>query len=293
MKTSLDCIPCFFRQALRTTKMLNIDEYKQREVIDELFTLLPKFNTQKSPPQMGKILYSMIAEKTGISDPFDKIKKNSNTFALKLYPQLKNKIIKSDDKLFMAVKLAIMGNIIDYGAVSPENVEQEISSFLDNKQNGNFNSDLDFAGFKKYLNTANTILYLGDNAGEIVFDKLLIEELLKSGKEVTFTVRGKPAINDVLLQDAEMVGLDKIVTIISNGSDIPGTILSECSPEFGSVFNQADIIISKGQGNFETLTNEKNLSKIFFMFKVKCPVVAKYTGEPIGTMVLKRFKKME
>jgi len=289
MKTTLDCYPCFLEQANRTTRLLNADQSLQKEVLNELCRLLPQFDAENSPPEMGEILYSMIAEKSGIDDPFKEIKEKSNRFALDLFPHLKEIISKSEDHLFAAVKLAILGNIIDYGAVSAKTVETEIQAFLDGNHREEFNSDLDFDEFKDHLRDSQTILYLADNAGEIVFDRLLIEELLVLDKKVTLAVRGKPAINDVLMADAKMVGLTNIMPVISNGSGIPGTVLKRCSEAFRTVYHQADMIISKGQGNYETLSNEKQLDKIFFMFKVKCPVVAKDIDEPVGTMILKKL----
>jgi len=147
----------------------------------------------------------------------------------------------------------------------------------------------DYQEFKYALNNAESILYLGDNTGEIVFDKLLIEELsnMLPDVKITYVVRDKPVINDALMEDAVSCGLDKIVDVISSGCDAPGTILDLCSKEFLKLYESAELIISKGQGNFETLADEKR--PIFFLFKVKCPVIANHTGFNLGDIVLKKI----
>lgn len=136
--------------------------------------------------------------------------------------------------------------------------------------------------FRQAIDEAQSILYLADNAGEIAFDRLLVEQLLS--KRVTVAVRGAPVINDVTLIDAQAVGLDKIVEVIDNGSDAPGTILSDCNPEFRRRFAEADLIIAKGQGNFETLSGETG--NLFFLFKIKCAVIAEHVKQPLGMQVL-------
>ena len=123
---------------------------------------------------------------------------------------------------------------------------------------------------------------LADNAGEIVFDRLLIEQLPID--RVTVAVRGYPVINDATLDDAETAGLTDIVDVISNGSDAPGTLLDDCSEAFRSRFEEADLIIAKGQGNYETLAQSPR--PIFFLLRVKCPVVARDLDYPVGSMVV-------
>lgn len=133
------------------------------------------------------------------------------------------------------------------------------------------------------MREAKTVLYLADNAGEIVFDRVFIEEFCDNRK-VIFAVRDKPAINDALMEDAIFCGIDKVAQVVSSGIDAPGTILKYCLDEFLKIFRQADLIISKGQGNFESLSQEKK--PIFFLFMVKCPVIAKEIGCKMEDMVL-------
>jgi uncharacterized protein with ATP-grasp and redox domains len=215
-----------------------------------------------------------------VVDPYRKEKALHNQMALKLLSGLHEQVSKSDDPLMTAAHLAIAGNIIDLGAKSGLD-ESEIHDALLHVTEKPLEGDLD--SFRDEVARAKTILYLADNCGEIVFDTLLVEQL--NPKRVTLAVRGMPTINDATREDAVTAGLDQIVPILENGSDAPGTLIGDCSEEFRLAFNSADLIVSKGQGNFETLSHcGKN---IFFLLKVKCPVVAKSVDLPVGAHVLR------
>ncbi|MDD5014806.1 MAG: ARMT1-like domain-containing protein [Atribacterota bacterium] len=288
MKTYLDCIPCFYRQALDTARIAGADEIMQKKIIDELSQLIPNFALETSPPEMARAVYSLVGKISGVKDPFKGIKENSNKFALKLYAKLKQEINDSDDRLLTAVKLSIIGNIIDYGAKNSLNVVEEIEHLFQGNfmiNNGNSSSIFKYNQFKESLNKVSTIIYLADNAGEVVFDRLLIEELVEElGKQVIYVVRGKPIINDALIEDAIFCEINKLAKLASSGSDTPGTILKYCSPEFMELYQDTELIISKGQGNYESLSEEDK--SIFFLFRAKCPVIAEDVGCNIGDMVL-------
>jgi hypothetical protein len=288
MRTYLDCIPCFYRQALETARLAGANEIVIKKIIDELSKLIPDFPLEASPPEMGRTIYALLRKITGVKDSFKEIKENSNKFALNLYPELKRKINNSEDRLLTAVKLSIAGNVIDYGVKNSINVEEEINKIF----NEDFKSDNDnnktvfrYQEFKEILSKVKHIIYLADNAGEVVFDRLLIEELTeKLGKQVIYVVRDKPVINDALMEDAIFCGINKVAKVISSGSDAPGTILKHCSSEFIELYQNAELIISKGQGNYESLSEENKL--IFFLFRAKCPLIAEDVGCKIGDMVL-------
>ncbi|HQH71424.1 MAG TPA: ARMT1-like domain-containing protein, partial [bacterium] len=193
-------------------------------------------------------------------------------------PELKAMIDTAPDPLITAARLAIAGNVIDMGVngtVTETDVRRSIQHALEEPFTG------DSAGFQQAIVQARDILYLADNAGEIVFDRLLIEQLPPG--RVTVAVRGAPILNDATLTDARAVGLHEIAEIIDNGSDAPGTVLEDCSPEFNRRFAAAGLILAKGQGNFETLNDESR--GIFFLFKAKCPVIAAHAGVPVGAQV--------
>ena len=288
MRTYLECIPCFYRQALDAAQIAGADELIQKKIIDELSQLIPNFSLETAPPEMGREIYSLVGKISGVKDPFKEIKENSNKFALKLYPKLKQEIENSEDRLLAAAKLSIIGNIIDYGAKNSLNVAEEIDylfkgNFIINNKNNS--TTFKYNQFKEALNKVDTIIYLADNAGEVVFDRLLIEELVKElGKEVIYVVKGKPIINDALIEDAIFCGINKVTKITSSGSDAPGTILKHCSPEFMELYQDAELIISKGQGNYEALSEEDK--SIFFLLRAKCPVIARDVGCNVGDMVL-------
>jgi len=288
MKTYLECIPCFYRQALDAARIAGADEIKQKKIVDKISQLIPDFPLEASPPEMGREIYSLVEELSGVKDPFKDIKQNSNKMALSLYPKLKQEINNSEDRLLTAVELSIIGNIIDYGVKNSLNIEEEINhlfqgNFIVNNQNNL--TTFKYDQFKKALNRIDSIIYLADNAGEVVFDRLLIEELVEElGKQVIYVVRGKPIINDALIGDALFCGINKVAKVISSGSDAPGILLKYCSPEFIRLYQQAELIISKGQGNYESLSEDDKL--IFFLFKAKCPVIAKDIGCNVGDMVL-------
>ena len=267
MITHLDCMPCFLQQALKCSDILNLSAENSKRVIDQVALTIPHLSMEKSPPFNSRLIYDAIISITGIEDPFLPIKNDSNQQALQLYPTAKQMVIDSPDPLLTAIHIAAAGNVIDYGTT------QTISSITAAFQNALKQpfSVFCFDSFKKRLKTANNILILGDNAGEIVFDRLLIETI---NKPVTYAVRGLPIINDALRKDAIDVGIDQIATLIDNGSGYPGTVLEKCSQNFKDVFNQSDLIISKGQGNFESLCDIKG--PVCMIFMVKCRQVVQH-----------------
>ena len=277
MRTYLDCVPCFFTQALKAARIAGADENMQKKILGEVSKLVPEFPLDSTPPEMGRVVYQLVNKLTGKEDPFREIKKDSNQLILNLYPKLKMMVENSKDRILTAVRLATAGNIIDYGAPTSFEIEEEVANCL----KSNF-AVFNYLEFKQALDNAELILYLGDNAGEIVFDKLLIEEMEKN---TIYVVRDKPIINDALIEDAHDCGVDKIARVISSGSDAPGTVLNLCSREFLEIYHKAPLIISKGQGNFEALS-EENIP-IFYLLKVKCPVIAKDIRCKVNDMILK------
>ncbi len=276
MKTYLDCIPCFMDQALRAGRIAGIDETGIKKLLDEVGAMIKDLPLESSPPATGDLIYGKIREITGVNDPYKIIKKETIGEAKKLYPELKKIIEESDNKLLTAVRIAIAGNVIDFGVGHEFNIAEDVRAIL-NQEFG----ILHFDEFTASLNKTESVLYLGDNSGESVFDKLLVEEL---GKPVTYVVRDVPVINDVTMQDAIDSGLDTVAELISSGSSAPAIIPDLCSREFLDLFETADMIISKGQGNYEGLSGIDR--PIFFLLKAKCHVLAKDLGVEKGDIVL-------
>ncbi|QHI69459.1 damage-control phosphatase ARMT1 family protein [Tichowtungia aerotolerans] len=279
MKTCLDCLPCFVRQILDAGRLISEDPAVHEEILRESLQDLANENWNNTPPVIAQRLHKKLKTKTGINDLYRDQKKAHNELALHLLPKLRADVSTSDDPLTSAAHFAIAGNIIDLGAKNGLS-ENEVLSAVEHASEEPLEGDLD--AFRTAVENAESILYLGDNAGEIVFDRLLIEQL--GPERVTLAVRGAPILNDALEEDARLAGLHDLVPIIGNGNDVPGTDLEQCNDKFRALFNSADLVISKGQGNFETLN--ENPRQIFFLFKVKCPMVANASGQPLGTHVL-------
>ncbi|MDP8315352.1 MAG: ARMT1-like domain-containing protein [Candidatus Celaenobacter antarcticus] len=279
MKTYFECFPCYIQQALRAARLFTDDPKVIKSVIDAVGSLFPEISLDKTSAEIGEFIYGKIREVSGVEDPYEDMKNKNTDEALQLVPFCQNIIADSADPLFIAIKMAIAGNVIDFAINHTVDIPAEIEAILHKELTIN-----DYDLLKKRLDTSETILYIGDNAGESVFDRLLIEQL--AGKKVYFGVRGRPVINDVVEKDAKRAGIDKVAELVSSGSAVPGTIISKCSEEFNELFRNADIVISKGQGNYEGLSDEER--EIFFLLRVKCEVIAGHIGVPVGSLVLMR-----
>jgi len=279
MNTAFDCIPCFVRQTLNAVRLASSDTKIHALVLREVLKELSIMDLELCPPAMSMQIHRVIRRHAGNHDPYVSVKDQFNRFALALYPRLLEMVQTSNNPFETAVRLAIAGNIIDFGVnttIDQSVVENTISATMSEPLAGDLNTLEETA-----LSAAN-ILYLGDNTGEIVFDKLLVTRLPMD--RVTFAVRGRPIINDATMKDAVMTGMTELVPVVENGSDAPGTILEQCSDAFRKVFDAADLVIAKGQGNYETLSGSSK--KIFFLLKAKCPVVADHIGYDVGASII-------
>ncbi|KJS48549.1 MAG: hypothetical protein VR66_13410 [Peptococcaceae bacterium BRH_c23] len=281
VNVALDCIPCYIKQTINTLAQTEIVEEKAREIIHQTLSLIPQLDPQGTPAENSTIILRKVNELLGIEDPFHSAKKESNELALKLLPQLKEKIRQSTDPLFMSLQIAVAGNIIDMGILKDFDVEESIQEAMDK----NFARD-DYASFQQRLLEAREILILGDNSGEIAFDRLLAEQLSELGIEVTYVVKDQPILNDATMEDAVYVGMTEQIRVISNGSGFLGTILKDCSDEFKQAFEKADLVISKGQANYESLEAlGKEDRRLYFLLRAKCEIVAENLGVQLGEMV--------
>jgi len=278
VKTYLDCFPCFLRQALEAARMAGADEERQRLILDRTMALLQDASLESKPPEIGDGVHRIVRQLTGDDDPYAAVKAESTREALRLYPRLKALVAEDGDRLERAIRIAIAGNVIDFATGADFDIKEGLERILNQPFAIN-----DIAAFRKALSEARSVLYLGDNAGETVFDRMLIEAL---DVPVIYAVKGGPIINDATVDDALAAGLDEVAEVVSTGSDAPGTILSRCSAEFRALYERAELVIAKGQANYETLSGEGG--RLFFLLKVKCPVIARDIGAPVGSIVLKR-----
>jgi uncharacterized protein with ATP-grasp and redox domains len=280
MKIGLECIPCFVRQAFEAVRFVTDDQRNRERILRQVVFRIANESFEKTPPSVGGDIHRIVRLMSDNSDPYLEIKKDSNELAMRLMASLKARIKSSQDPFETAVRLAIAGNIIDSGQgdhVGEEKLKETISECLDQPISQDAINEL-----REEIGKTSNILYLADNAGEVFFDRLLIEEL--DGCHITFVVRGAPIINDALRDDARMAGIDTLAEVVDNGSDAPGTIVEECSEEFRRHFAEADLVIAKGQGNYETLSDERKI--MFFLLKAKCPVIANDIGCHEGDMVI-------
>ncbi len=284
MKVHLDCIPCFLKQSLEAARMATDDEEIHEHVIKEVLKHLENIDFRKTPPELSREVHRLIRNITNNDDPYKKVKNESNHKIEKIYDYLKEKIDESDDPLITSIKLAIVGNVIDFGTMNRFNIDEMIEHALKREFD-----DKDYPVFREELKKAENILYLADNTGEIFFDKLLLEKLKQMGKKITFVVKQNPIINDALKEDAEYSDIDKIAEIatcdMGQRISTPGVVMKYASDEFRKKFKEADMIISKGQGNYEGLSDTNR--RVFFLLVAKCPLVARDIRSDVGKLILK------
>jgi uncharacterized protein with ATP-grasp and redox domains len=280
MKMHGECLPCLLRQTLRTARLTHCSHDQQIHILQEVAAVIAGMDPMLSPPANAHPVYRKIAEITGCEDPYYHKKRASNQQALQILPSLRQEIRGTEQELLLAVRFAIAGNIIDYGAFATFDMEAALkrsrSEILKIDHFAALSDALD------RLTKGSAILYLADNCGEIVYDALLVEYLQGCGFDVTVAVKEGPIINDALVEDALAAGLDKFGRIITNGGRYPGTELTKCSPQFLEYFKAADLVIAKGQGNFESLSEVDR--DIFFLLTIKCSVAAQHMAELTGVV---------
>jgi uncharacterized protein with ATP-grasp and redox domains len=282
VKTYLECLPCFVQQALDAVSMVSDDPAVHWRVVRRAFEHMAGFPADSPPPAMAARIHRLIRQETGNGDPYRKVKEEANALALSLIPRMRERVRAATDPFETALRIAIAGNIMDWGArrhLTPDDalVEPTIEQTLLAPIRG-----LSVAEFRRRLEAAARVLYLADNAGEIAFDALFIPFL--PCEDVTVAVKGEPIINDATAADAEQVGLPEGVGLVSTGSGIPGTVLGDCTDEFRERFAAADIVIAKGQANYETLSGVA--APLHFLLKAKCPVIARDIGCAVGDTLL-------
>ncbi len=281
MLTALNCVPCFVRQTLEAVRFITSDTAAQEKALRTVLRAAADMDLSQPPPIFALQIHRNLRDITGIEDPYRLSKDRFNRLALAILPGLRELARESADPFLTVVRLAIAGNVIDMG-VNRDLSEDKIMESIQDALSEPFHGEIE--EFRKAAFRAKKILYLADNAGEIVFDRLLIERLPPG--RMTVAVRGGPILNDATHEDARISGLCDIAEVIDNGSSAPGTILQDCSPDFREHFAEADLIIAKGQGNFETLDDIP--ANLFFLFKVKCRVIASAVGLDEGTQVLRK-----
>jgi len=281
----LDCYPCLVRHLLEAARMVIDDPVRQTAVVQKAMAKLAVMDPKATPIRMAAEMHAVLRAEPGAGDPYREKKIESNRLALQRVPKLKQRIEAADDPLETAVRIAIAGNIIDFGALGDRfDVDQALEESLA--------APLDTADFRRFgeaLAEARRVVYVGDNAGEVIFDRLLLDLIRERfAPELTFIVRGGAVLNDVTVADAGVAGIDSVARILASAGHVPGCEVKRSSAEVKEAFEKADLIISKGQGNYEALSDEPY--PVFFLLRVKCPVIAGDIGAPEGGSVI-RFRE--
>jgi uncharacterized protein with ATP-grasp and redox domains len=281
MRAEPDCVVCAFRQALNTARQASGDPSVHRRVLQRLAATPETFHLAQTPARLSQPVYRIVAEEAGVADPYAEQKRRTNAEALQLAGELRATIEAAPDPLDAALHAAVAGNIIDLGIGHAFDLSRDIRAMMVRP----------FAisaleTFRAELRSGCRLLYLGDNAGEIVFDGLLVERLLAAGVRVTFAVKSGPIINDATMEDARQVRLTDLVPVIETGAGDIGVEWANVSDEFRRAFETADVILSKGHGNFET--TEDRPENLYFLLKAKCEIVARALGVTLGDIVFAR-----
>ena len=283
MKSGLECLDCLLIQAENTAKLVTKDERIGKKIRQRVESKLPQLNLENDPAVISKFVYEIVSEESGIADPYYELKQKTNKLALQMVPDLKGVMGEARDPLMTALKIAVAGNIIDLGIGHEFDLEDDLHEIL----------SIPFAidhseYFRNQLQPGKKLLYLGDNSGEIVFDGILIDILLDYDLDITFAVKSGPIINDALYEDAVDAGITQKVPVIETGSDYIGVNFDHSSEEFLEVFKNAEIILGKGHGNFESCSGKDY--NLFFLLKAKCHVVASELDVTKGDIVFKSEK---
>lgn len=279
MRTYPECIPCILRASLGGARLAGASDEATWAILAEAAGIAARWDRRLPPILLGAEIGRLLRQKTGVADPYQEEKRAANAVGLAHYPDWACEVARAFDPLLHALRLAAAGNSLDLGIHASVDVTQSLAEAGTRPFGHN-----DYDAFRKRLEKVQGVLYLTDNAGEIVLDRILIEEILRRGKQVTVAVRGGPTLNDATADDAAEAGLDGIAEIITTGSDVPGTSLAACSPQFHARFRDAGLILSKGMGNFEGLSEEE--APLFFLLQAKCAPVAQETGVEVGALVL-------
>ncbi|MGB7980525.1 MAG: ARMT1-like domain-containing protein [Candidatus Nanopelagicales bacterium] len=284
MELFLDCLPCMLRQALEAARMASPDDAVQAAIMDDAMQVLTQHRSYSSAPAMAAAMHGIVKERSGLTDPYEQVKERDVAAALRLEPMLREFVSDGSDVLLSALKVSATGNVMDSAIFADLDIEACVSAELAAPF-----AVCDLDPFVADLAQARTVLIIGDNAGEAVFDKVLAEAL-SPGHEVVFAVRDQPIINDVTAREADVIGIAAHAAVVSTGCAAPGAILAQCSPEFTRLFEAADVVISKGQGNFEALSGADR--RIYFLLKAKCPRLASALGVEVGEYVFRSSARL-
>jgi len=281
MQAQIDCFYCYFKQIVNVLAIAGIAEDRQYQILFDLVEDVKNMDRTRTPAENTTEMLFQLYQRIDNHDPFKASKEKSNAVALEYYPVLRDYLQESTDRLYDALKIAVAGNVIDLGIKKNYDLEASLQYSLKE----GFAID-HYPRFAERLAVSENVLIIGDNAGEIVFDRLLVEELTRRGKKVTYLVKDSPILNDATLDDARQVGMDQIATVLTTGSPYLGVPLTKIPEEVRALLAKASLIISKGQANFETLEHEELAKdRVFFLLKIKCDCVGQVANAKLDDVV--------
>lgn len=277
------CVSCIINQSVKVADAINATPSLKNTLTSTVENMSRDFSFNDNPPEIAADVYEKMAMLANKSDLYDEVKELSTKKALSFVPLLTEKLLNSEDKLLTATKIAVAGNVIDLAAEVEFDLEEELSKIFDTDFSHN-----DFEKMQTNLSNAGTVVVLGDNVGEHIFDYMFIETLQELYPNATYSyfVRGNPIINDVTMKEAKEAAFDKLCNLVDSGVNTPGFDYSRATKEAQGLFDSADLVISKGMGNYECLS-PSHRKEICFLLKVKCGVVANSLDREIGDIVCK------
>ncbi len=278
MKTYLDCYACFLRQTIDAVRFAGADAQQEVNILKEVLQILHDTDPASKPPEISNHIHQIIRNRLDNPDPYFAVKKSSTAEAMAMLPWLQEKIRASKDQFETALRISVAGNIIDFGASREFNLHQVLEAAISEPF-----AIFDLDRMRETMSEAEWVLFIADNAGETVFDRLLINQI---NQPVYYAVKSSPIINDATLVDAIEANINSVATIVETGSNAPGTNLNKSSPQFRRLYKEASVIIAKGQGNYEMLS--ENGPRFFFLLKAKCQMVARDLGVSLGSFVVKQ-----
>jgi len=287
MNLQLECVNCIAAQVVSVTALFGFDEALRRRCLSESLALLSRANYEVCPSVVMREVWEHLLTYAETDDPYAEIKARSNAEALREVPRVREEIASAPDPLTLALKYAIAGNLIDFGHTAPITIEEQ-NERIAKIARSPFTIDHSDA-LRKALADAKRLLYICDNAGEIVFDRVLLERLRQDDPalELVCAVRGAPTLNDATMPDADAAGMRSVSRVIDTGDNIPGAVLHRASPTFREEFERADVVLAKGQANFEGLYGEDK-DNLFFLFMAKCvPICRAVSVAPLSVICLK------
>lgn len=278
MRTYPECFGCVLQQAQSEMDLLDVDIDIQVDAVKKMLLILGEADGSETPPYLSAQLHKILRDIPGYSNPYSEAKKKSNQIALEFLEKLGDLAKQGPDLLEQGLKIGATGNIVDVLHAQEYHRWDEVENVICQDLLGD-----GLENFRRMLSESSYLLYLADNAGETVFDRVFIETL---DLPVIYAVKGGPILNDATLDDALAASIDQVAEIVETGSNAPGTILELCSREFQDLFNDAPIVLAKGQANFETIDNQGE--KVFYLLRTKCPLIARVIGAPRDSLVLKQ-----